>query len=104
MFCLVAAACVIGGSAVSFVKPEPKENRFFELRVYTAAPGKLDELHTRFREHTVQLFKKHGIRSVGYWVPVENKENKLYYIIATPSREAHDQSFKDLGADPDFQA
>lgn len=103
MFSLFAALGVLT-FGVSADKPEAKDTRLYELRVYTAAPGKLDELHARFRDHTVKFFKKHGLTNVGYWVPVDNKENKLYYIIAAPSREARDQSFKELGADPDFQA
>ncbi len=82
----------------------PKDTRSFELRIYTAADGKLDDLHKRFREHTCKLFEKHGMTNVGYWVPLENTENKLYYILAYPSREAHDKSWKDFMADPDWQA
>jgi hypothetical protein len=41
--------------------------RYFEMRTYHAAPGKLDALHARFRDHTISLFKKHGIESVAYW-------------------------------------
>ena len=52
-----------------------KEERVYEMRTYHAAPGKLEALHARFRDHTLKLFEKHGITSVGYWVPVENKDN-----------------------------
>src|SRR4051812_42369693 len=45
--------------------------RYFEMRTYHAAPGKLDALHARFRDHTMTLFKKHGIESVAYWTPVD---------------------------------
>ena len=61
--------------------------RCFEMRVYYAAPGKLDELHARFRDHTMKLFAKHGIENIGYWTPIENPDNKLVYVIAYPSRE-----------------
>ena len=81
-----------------------QEKRFFELRIYTAAPDKLDGLLARFRDHTVKLFAKHGMENIGYWVPVDNKENKLYYVLAYPSREARDQSWKEFGADPDWKA
>ena len=39
----------------------------YELRTYTTNPGKLDALNARFRDHTIRLFQKHGIESVGYW-------------------------------------
>lgn len=81
-----------------------KDSRCFEMRVYYAAPGKLDELHKRFRDHTTALFKKHGMTNLGYWTPVENADLKLVYVLAYPSREARDASWKAFAADPDWQA
>src|SRR6266478_3988022 len=49
------------------------QQQVFELRIYTAAPGKLESLHRRFREHTLRLFEKHGIKSVGYWTAVDEE-------------------------------
>lgn len=74
----------------------------FELRTYTTPPGKLDDLHTRFRDHTTQLFEKHGMINIGYWVPMDAplKDNTLVYIVAHDSREAADNSWKAFGADP----
>jgi hypothetical protein len=81
-----------------------KDTRVYELRVYYAAPGKLDALNARFRDHTMKLFEKHGLTNVGYFVPVgENKDNKLVYWIAAPSKEARDKSFKEFAADPDWK-
>jgi hypothetical protein len=80
------------------------DTRFYELRIYYAAPGKLDALHARFRDHTMKLFEKHGLSNVGYFVPVgENKDNKLVYWISAPSKEARDKAFKAFGADPDWK-
>ena len=84
-----------------------KDSRCFEIRTYYAAPGKLEELHARFRDHTVKLFKKHGMQIVGFWGPTDKEtgsENKLIYILAYPSREAREQAWKTFGADPDWQA
>lgn len=81
-----------------------KDTRCFEMRVYYAAPGKLDELHKRFRDHTTKLFTKHGMTNLGYWTPVENPENKLVYVLAYPSREARETSWKAFMADPDWKA
>src|SRR5688500_20394573 len=68
---------------------EPAASQFYELRIYTAAPGKLDALHARFRDHTLRLFEKHGIKNVGYWTGVdEGQREKLYYVGAYPDREA----------------
>lgn len=81
-----------------------KDPRVFEMRTYYAAPGKLDALNARFRDHTVKLFAKHGITSIGYWTPVENPDQKLIYVLAYPSREARETAWKEFGADPDWQA
>ena len=78
--------------------------RCFEMRTYYAAPGKLDALQARFRDHTCTLFEKHGMTNIGYWIPLENPENKLVYVLAFPSRTARDQAFKDFGADPEWLA
>ena len=80
-----------------------KDTRVFEMRTYHAAPGKLDALHTRFREHTTALFEKHGIANIGYWVPVENADNLLIYIVAYPTRDAGKTAWKEFMADPDWQ-
>jgi hypothetical protein len=80
------------------------DTRLYELRIYYAAPGKLDALHARFRDHTMKLFEKHGLANVGYFVPVgENKENKLVYWISAPSKEARDKAFRSFGADPEWK-
>jgi hypothetical protein len=84
-------------------QPSGTEVRFFEMRTYYAAPGKLEELHARFRNHAVRLLKKHGIENIGYWVPVENEENKLIFILAYANREAREASWKTFMADPEWQ-
>jgi hypothetical protein len=77
--------------------------RVYEMRTYYAAPGKLDALHARFRDHTLKLFEKHGMINVGYWVPIENPDNKLIYIIAHANRQAADKSWQAFFVDPDWQ-
>ena len=79
------------------------DTRVFEMRTYYAAPGKLDALNARFRDHTVKLFEKHGITNIGYWMPIENPEQKLVYVLAYPTREARDAAWKEFAADPDWK-
>jgi hypothetical protein len=103
--CLVLLAAAFFWNPIAgldFAQAEEK-NRVFEIRTYYANEGKLDALLARFRDHTVTLFKKHGMTNVGYWVPADNKENKLVYMLAFPSREARDKAFKAFSADPDWQ-
>ena len=96
----VAAACL----AAAVAPAAEKDTRVYELRIYTAAPGKLDALNARFRDHTVKLFEKHGMTNVAYWVPVDNKENQLIYLLSYASKEARDKSFREFGADPAWRA
>ena len=84
---LLAATAIAAATA-----PEASAaDRVFELRTYTASPGKLDALDARFRDHTIALFKKHGMEVVGFWEPVDKEAGageKLIYLLAHPSREA----------------
>jgi hypothetical protein len=79
--------------------------RVFEIRTYTAAEGKLDALHARFRDHTLALFKKHDMTSVGYFKPQDAplKQNTLIYILAHPSREAAAKNWQAFHDDPEWQ-
>ena len=80
------------------------DKRTFEIRTYTAAPGKLDALNARFRNHTVKLFEKHGMTNVGYWTPVDAplSENTLIYVLAHKDRDAAKQSWDAFRKDPDW--
>ena len=83
-----------------------KDSRCFEMRTYYAAPGKLEALNARFRDHTCELFKKHGMENIGYWIPADADKgatNKLVYIIAHKSREEAKKSWAAFSADPDWK-
>lgn len=75
-----------------------------ELRTYTAAPGKWDALNSRFRNHTVRLFAKHGQKNVEYWTPVDGPlaGNTLIYVLKFPSRAAATKFWADFQADPEW--
>ncbi|HTR65352.1 MAG TPA: NIPSNAP family protein [Terriglobales bacterium] len=78
----------------------------YELRVYHTYEGKLDDLLTRFREHTMRIFEKHGMTNVAYWTPTDEplKGKTLFYVIAHASREAAISNWKAFGADPEWQS
>ena len=80
--------------------------RVFELRTYTAPEGKLSDLQARFRNHTVKLFEKHGITSIGYFVPQDapQSQNTLIYVLAHKDRESAKQNWAAFQKDPDWQA
>ena len=84
------------------IKNVAKDSRCFELRTYTVREGSsIDLLHTRFRDRTTALFKKHGMTIVGYWHPV-TKPNQLIYILAYKDAAARDAAWAAFGADPDW--
>ena len=78
----------------------------YELRVYHAAAGKLADLHARFRDHTIQIFDRHGLKSVAYWTPLDepDKSNTLVYILQHPSREAAAANWKAFQDDPEWKS
>ena len=105
---IAALLCLSSALAAGPLCAEPApaaSTRVFELRTYTAAPGKLDALNARFRNHTTALFKKHGMEIVGFWEPVDKDAgagDKLVYILAHQSRAAAEASWKAFRADPEW--
>jgi hypothetical protein len=87
------------------VKGDDKvDTRVYELRTYYAAPGKMEALHARFRDHTLKLFEKHGLKVEGFWKPLDEKaqSEKLIYLLSFPSKAAADQAWKEFREDPDW--
>jgi hypothetical protein len=83
---------------------------FYELRVYTALPGKRDALAERFASRTAAIFARHGITNVGYWIPQQSDpelgisaENTFIYIRGYPSKEERDKRLAARGQDPEFE-
>ena len=106
---IVLAVAIISSPAdeVGALSPSiAKDSRCFELRTYHAAPGKLEALNARFRDHTCALFKKHGMEIVGFWIPTDadkGADSTLVYLLAYPSREAAKKSWAAFGSDPDWK-
>ena len=97
-----AATPPCGPNLPAEVKNVAKESRCFELRTYTVQQGSsIDLLHSRFRDHTTALFKKHGMTIIGYWQPVA-KPDTLIYILAYKDGAARDAAWAAFGADPDW--
>ena len=87
----------------NLVFAQKQDTRYYEMRVYYCEPGRLPNLLTRFRDHTTKIFEKHGMTNVGYWTPINNEQNALYYILSYPNKEARDASWKAFGADPEWK-
>jgi len=91
--------------ALLFAGLAAAQTRVYELRTYTCFEGRLDALKARFRDHTISIFNRHGMESVGYWVPQDAEKSKttLIYILAHPSREAAEKNWKEFRSDPEWQ-
>ena len=88
---------------------EKKIPGFYELRVYTAQPGKRDALAARFASRTAAIYARHGITNVGYWIPLESDPelgisaaNTFIYMRGYPSKEERDKRLKAAHDDPEF--
>lgn len=77
----------------------------YELREYHTYEGKLEDLEKRFREHTIDIFRRHGMESVAYWTPLDEplKGRTLFYILRHPSREAATANWAAFRADPEWK-
>ena len=80
--------------------------RLFELRIYTTNEDKLKNLNARFRDHTIELFEKHGLENIIYLNLVEGEKgakNQLVYFIAHKDEDAKKTNFKKFSSDPDWK-
>jgi hypothetical protein len=105
LFVVVAILMVVVRSAQPVQFIAKGKDRVFEIRTYTAEPGKLPDLVKRFRDHTTKIFEKHGMTNIGYWVPTDEprSKNTLIYILAHASRDAAKKSWDDFHKDPEWQ-
>jgi hypothetical protein len=103
---LVSFACgavfMLGLAAISQSRAAAPQH-VYELRMYHTLPGKMDALKTRFRDHTIEIFNRYHMKSIGYWQPEQNPDSLLIYVLEHPSREAADKDWAAFNADPEWQ-
>jgi hypothetical protein len=76
----------------------------YELRTYHAAPGKMRELQARFRDHTIGLFEKHGMKNIGYWTNrAGGRSDELIYMLAFEDMGHRERAWAAFAADPEWQ-
>jgi len=83
-------------------------SRCFELRMYTVDPtrdgvgqfkGGITELHKRFREGEVEVFKKNGVEVMAVWQDLGDP-NTLIYLLSYKDRAAREAGWAGFNADP----
>ena len=75
----------------------------YEYRVYEAGEGKLENIQSRFRDHTVKLLEKHGAKTIGYWTPeIGDYNDRLIYILAFESSQQRQKAWDDFRSDPEW--
>ena len=77
----------------------------YELRLYHVKEGKIDALKARFSDHTDAIFKRHNMKSIGYWSPEDapDSQNLFVYILEHPSRAEAEKNWAAFQADPEWQ-
>lgn len=82
--------------------PQPADGRLYELRTYYAAPGKLDALHARFRDHTIRLMERHGVTCHGFWVPGDDDPDRVVSLVSYPSAAARTAAWAGFATDREW--
>ena len=100
---------VLGGIAVMLALSNNSSTKplqhVYELRLYHVKEGKMDALKARFGDHTDSIFKRHNMKSIGYWSPQDalDSQNLLIYILEHPSRQEAEKNWASFRADPEWQ-
>src|ERR1700757_3731003 len=101
---ICGAAVMLGfstlrGSSMEFT------HHVYELRMYHVNHGKMEALIARFGDHTDAIFKRHNMKSIGYWRPEDapNSENLFIYLLEHPSREEAKKNWAAFQADPEWK-
>ena len=102
---IFVAGFALGSFRTSSDVAHAQGKHVYELRTYTAPEGKLGNLNARFRDHTIRIFNKHGMKSILYMTPQDapNSQNTLIYVLEHPSREAAKKAWADFAADEEWK-
>lgn len=81
-----------------------QDTRYYEMRTYTAHEGKRNDLVKRFQDHTLNLFEKNGIENIAYFIPTDESNNTLTFILAYPDQASRDVLWNKFANDPEWKA
>ena len=82
-----------------------EHHHVYELRMYHVNETKMDALKARFGDHTDSIFKRHNMKSVGYWFPEDapSSQNLFIYILEHPSRQEAEKNWAAFQADSEWK-
>jgi NIPSNAP len=92
-------------SALTTLGVSNPSQHVYELRLYHVNPGKMDALIARFGDHTDAIFKRHNMKSIGYWRPQDapSPENLFIYVLEHSSRDEAKKNWEAFQADPEWK-
>ena len=92
-------------TALTAVSGSNSSQHVYELRMYHVNEGKMDALVARFGAHTDAIFKRHNMKSIGYWVPQDRpySQELFIYVLEHPSREEAKKNWEAFQADPEWK-
>src|SRR6202165_277915 len=101
---ICGAAVMLAFSALRASNPQPSHH-VYELRLYHVNEGKMDALRKRFGDHTDAIFKRHNMKSIGYWSPEDapSSQNLFIYILEHPSRQEAEKNWAAFHAAPEWK-
>jgi hypothetical protein len=101
----IGGAAVTLGLSLSNLGSSNSSQHVYELRMYHVNEGKMNALVARFGDHTDAIFKRHNMKSIGYWIPEDApySENLFVYILEHPSREEATKNWAAFQADPEWK-
>ena len=77
----------------------------YELRTYLLPDGRMDDILARFRDVTMDLFKKYEMECLGFWtIDKPEQDYALVYLMRYESAEAQAKAWDAFRADPKWIA
>src|SRR5687767_7575788 len=73
------------------------------MRTYHCTENKRSGLIRRFQDHTIRLFEKHGIENIAYFIPTDQNNNSLTFILAYPDKASRDIRWNNFANDPEWK-
>jgi hypothetical protein len=101
-----AAGVFVGNGPLVRAQAQQVKKRVFEIRTYTAHPGRLDGIIKRMGGGEGKIFERLGMQPMGFFVAAEapKSADTFVYILAHESREAATASWAKFREDPEWKA